>query len=79
MLDRLVHLAPALRVTLIAVSVLGLLGLGVVFAAGGLRGEAARAKEGAATDPVAAGRAAAIPPMDREAPERIETATFAMG
>jgi len=74
MLDRLGHLTPALRVTLIAVSALGLLGLGVVLATGSLRGEATRAKGGVAAQP-----AAGIPPMDREAPEGIETATFALG
>ena len=72
---RLSHLTPVLRVALIAVSALGLLGLGFVLATGALRGEAAGQTEDAPGEPDVAD----TPPMDRDVPDRVETATFAMG
>lgn len=75
MWHRITYLTPLLRVALIVVSALGLLGLGIVLVSGGMRGEAAAPKEDASDEP----RVADIPPMDREAPENVETATFALG
>lgn len=72
---RITHLTSLLRVALIVVSALGLLGLGIVLASGAMRGEAAGPRGDAPEEPGVAD----IPPMDREAPENVETATFALG
>ena len=75
MLERHVCLSAPLRVVVIVLSALGLLGLGIVVAMGALRSEGARRSEDAPAGPAMAD----IPPMDRQVPGRIETATFAMG
>jgi hypothetical protein len=75
MFDRFAHLAPMLRVGLVALSALGLAGLVIVLATGVMRGEATRPSENAPVKPDTVG----IPPMDRDVPVRMETATFAMG
>lgn len=72
---RIAHLSPLLRVALVVFSSLGLLAAGFVLATGALRGEAANPDKGVSGEP----GAAQIPPMDRETPERVETATFALG
>jgi len=75
MVDRWMHLDPMLRVAVIVLSSLGLLVLGIVVGTGAMKGEATQA----AGDALAEADATDIPPMDRHMPERIETATFALG
>lgn len=75
MLDRLAHLTPVVRIAIVAVSAFGLLALGVMLATGATRGDAVPAED----EPPVPLDDADVPPMDRELPERIETATFAMG
>jgi len=65
MVERLFHLSPMLRIGLVACSGLALVAAGAMLAAGVPRGAAV----GEAT----------VPPIDRQIPTRVETATLAMG
>lgn len=75
MWHRLARLTPSPWMALIAVAALGLVALGIVMAAAAMRGNSA----GRTSDSLDAPRTADIPPMDRETPDRVETATFALG
>lgn len=75
MLQRRVRFLHVLRAVMVALSVLGLLAMGIVLAIGALRGETARRAGESVAEPAGAN----IPPMDRQTPEDVETATFALG
>lgn len=69
MFERLMHLAPVVRIGLVALAALGVVAAGAVLAAGAPRGAVTRN----------APAEVAIPPMDRVVPARVETATLALG